>query len=170
MKQIRVRRSWATRGAELHRVEVAERDAPLGERLVELDQQRLVLGADRADQERRGPSWSVQGPTYCDRVGADRRPGQRPRRSSPGRGRSPGRRARAGRRAGRGEQRVDVDLADPGLLDDQPAEPDEQLLQGREVDRPAGRGRPSGPCRSGSAPSSGGPASCSAAAGPAPGP
>ena len=30
---------------------------------------------------------------------------------------------------GRGEQRVDVDLLDPGLLDDELAEADEQLLQ-----------------------------------------
>ena len=35
----------------------------------------------------------------------------------------------------RGEQRVDVDLADPALLDDELAEPDEQLLEGVEVDR-----------------------------------
>ena len=41
--------------AELERMEVAERDAALGERLVELDQQRLVLGPDRPDQER-GPA------------------------------------------------------------------------------------------------------------------
>ena len=36
-------------GAELHGVEVAQRDAAFGEGAVELDQQRLVLGADRPD-------------------------------------------------------------------------------------------------------------------------
>ena len=41
----------------------------------------------------------------------------------------------ASRPLGRGEQGVDVDLLDPGLLDDQLAEPHQELLQGREVDR-----------------------------------
>ena len=36
--------------------------------------------------------------------------------------------------SGRGEQRVDVDLLDPGVFDHQPAEPDQQPLQRAEID------------------------------------
>ena len=37
----------------------------------------------------------------------------------------------------RGEQRVDVDLLDPALLDDQVAEPDQELLERGQVHRRA---------------------------------
>ena len=41
------------------------------------------------------------------------------------------------RRSGRSEQRVDVDFGNPGLLDDELAEADEQLFEGGQVDRSA---------------------------------
>ena len=38
---------------------------------------------------------------------------------------------------GRGEQGIDVDLLDPLLLDDKLAEPDHELIEGGDIDRPA---------------------------------
>ena len=59
MKQMRVSRSCVVRWLQVHQVEVAQVDAALGERLVELHHQRLVLGPDGPDRDRgRRPSSS----------------------------------------------------------------------------------------------------------------
>ena len=105
---------------------------------VERDQQRLVLGPDRPDQEL-GAVAARPGRDVLQRVGSDGEPGQvglgdvGPVQDDPG--------VERDQPLGRGEQRVDVDLRDPALLDDEQAEPHQQLLQGVEVDRARGRGR-----------------------------
>ena len=124
------------------------------QRLVEPHHQRLVLRADRADHDRRA---------------VRHRPAAR--RTASGTGGSPGAAAVLGVTSGpcsttrassaispsrRREQRVDVDLLDPRLLDDELAEPHQQLLQRGEVHRLAAAHALAGRCRSSSAPSSAG--------------
>ena len=101
---------------------------------MELDQQRLILGTDRPEDHLGailgGPGSDVLRGVRADgqsrevrdaEVGSvDDHPGIQ--RQEP---------------LGRGEQGIDVNLLDPLLLDDQMAEPDQELLEGSEVDRPA---------------------------------
>ena len=83
MKQMRVSRSCATRWLRPHHVEVAEVDAPLRQRLVELHHQRLVLRADRAGSSPSVPFLQRPRADVLRRIGADRgRRQSRPRRRS----------------------------------------------------------------------------------------
>ncbi len=114
-------------------LEVARVDGFLGQLVVEADEQRLVLGADRPDREARAVARRPL-PHVLARVGPDGRPRQLGlvhlgpvERDA---------RVEGEQSLGRGEQRVDVDLGDPALLDDEQAEADEQLLQRGGVDRP----------------------------------
>ena len=60
MKQMRVSRSCVDALLQVHQVEVAQVDAALGERLVELHHGRLVFGTDGPDGHRLcRPSWST---------------------------------------------------------------------------------------------------------------
>src|SRR5215218_3913061 len=117
---------------EVHRVEVAHVDAALGERLVEPDHQGLVLWPDRTHGYRRavlclglayvlvgvGPDGGAgQLLFFCFRVVQDNAGVERDQ-------------ALRG-----GEQRVYVELSHKGLLDDEPAETHEQLLQGSQIHR-----------------------------------
>ncbi len=153
--------------AQLQGLEEAQVDGVLGELLVELHHQRLVLGADRANRDgqtafacKRG---DVLGGIRADGgarqlVRSDFRPVQDHagvQRDQP---------------LGRGEHRINVDLLDPRQLDHQPAEPDQQPLQRAQIDGTATADSLQGSGRSACPPSSAAPASCSVAAGPARGP
>ena len=165
MKQIRVRRSCATRWLELHRVEVAERrrsarrasrgtatsSGSSSGRIGRISERRAVLG---------GPGGDV-----LRRIGADRGPGQLVLGRPPGRA-AITRASSASRPSGEASSGLMSISLIQRLLDDQLAEAHQELLERREVDRLAAAHALAAPCRSGSAPSSAGPASCSAAAGP----
>ena len=124
--------------AQLHRVEVAERDGPLREGAMERDHQRLVLGADRAG----GRAGAVLGGPGDRRIGSDTG-GWRAEESRvvdvPVVDDHPGVQRQEPVR--RGEQGIDVDLLDPALLDDQMAEADQKLLERGQVHRLCGRAR-----------------------------
>ncbi len=123
------------RGAlgQLQRLEVAQVHRALAELLVELDHQRLVLGTDGADGDPLAvlhrPSGHVHGP------GRDGWPSAEARSSAtlwlvhhhP--------RIEREQALGGGQQRVDVDLLDRRVLDDQVAEANHQLFQRRHVHR-----------------------------------
>ena len=119
--------------AETDEVQVAQIHAPLRQGLVELHHQRLVLGADGADGDL-GAVLERPRSDVLRRVGADRERrqlvlGARSASCSTTRASS------AISRSARGQQRIDVDLLDPALLDDQLAEAHQQLLQRGQVDR-----------------------------------
>ena len=119
--------------AQLHRVQVAQIDAAVRQRLVELHHHRLVFGTDGTDDHGRAvlklPFRVVLG-----RIGTDGRLRQLLHRRF--RRRASTTRASSARMPSRRrEQRVDVDLLDPGLLDHKLAEPDHQLFERGDVHR-----------------------------------
>ena len=122
---MRVRRSWADALGQVHHVEVAHVDALLGERLVELHHQGLVLGPDRAYRHGRAVAQLFVGDVLRG-VGTDRRARKvlfarlRVVQNHAG--------VEGYEALGRGEERVDVQLFDPGLLDDELANAHEQFL------------------------------------------
>ena len=98
---------------------------------MESHHQRLVLGPDRADRDGQTVRGRPRGDVLGG-IGADGGAGQpvridlRPVQDHPG--------VQRDQPLGRGEQRVDVDLLDPRLLDHQPTEPDQQPLQRAQID------------------------------------
>ena len=104
---------------QLHRMEVAEVHAALGELFVEPDHERLIFRTNRPDRYRHAPFY-LPDAGVLRRIGADGRPGE------------PifGQIRRVQRYAGvqrqqvlaRGQQWVDFDLANPGQFHHQPAE------------------------------------------------
>ena len=120
---------------EAEALQVALEDRLLGERAVEVHHQRLVLGPDRPDRRASCPSGQVHVRDVLPRVGPDRQARQVPRVGR--RVMEDDARVERDQPLGRCEQRVDVDLADPALLDDELAEADEELLELVEVDAAA---------------------------------
>lgn len=122
--------------AELQRLKETEIDALVREGLVEPDHQRLVFRPDRTDRHR-GAVFQGRSADVLGRVGAD---GQLreiffanffPMNDDAG--------IECDLPILGDEKGIDVDLLDPWLLDDQPAESDEELLQRGEIDRPLPR-------------------------------
>src|SRR5215203_780867 len=117
---------------EVHHVKVAHVDALFGERLVELHHQGLVFGPDRAYRHRGAVAQLFVGDVLCG-IGAYRRARQVLLARV---GIVQNYAGVEGRQApGRGEERVDVELLDPGLFHDELAHAHEQLLQRANVDR-----------------------------------
>ena len=120
---------------------------------MERHEQRFVLGPDGTEDDtssvRRSPGSDV-----LAGIGANGEPRQVGFVDILARARS---RARRGRDPlGRGEQRIDIDLLDPRLLDDQLAEPHQELLKRGQVDRRPAADALRARCRSWFAPSAGG--------------
>ena len=117
---------------EVHHVEVAHVDALFGEGLVEAHHQGLVLGPDRAYRHWRAVAQLFVGDVLL-RVRTDRRSWEvlflrlGVVQNDTG--------VEGYQALGRGQERVDVELFDPGLLDDELAYANEQPLQGADVDR-----------------------------------
>ena len=120
---------------------------------MEAHHQRLVLGPDRAYRHGRAVAQRFVG-DVLRRVGTDRRfaEGPRPRRLGVVQDDAG---VEGDQALGRGQERVDVELLDPGLLDDELAEAHEQPLQRPDVDRRPPLTPPSA-SKIGSAPSSAG--------------
>src|SRR5829696_8583576 len=120
---------------EVHHVEVAHIDALFREGLVESHHQGLVFGPDRAYRHGRAVAQHFVGDVLF-RVRTDRGSWEvfvlrfRVVQNDTG--------VEGYQALWRGQERVDVELFDPGLLDDELARANEQPLQGADVDwRPA---------------------------------
>ena len=112
-------------------MQVAQTDTLLGERPVERNQQRLVVGPDRSDREPRAVAGGLV-PDVFGRVRANGGPGQLRDRER-GIVQDDARIQRDDARRRR-QQRVDVDLVDPALVGDEIAEAHEQRREAVEID------------------------------------
>src|SRR5215204_791056 len=117
---------------EVHHVEVAHVDALFREGLVEAHHQGLIFGTDRAYRHGRAVAQHFLGDILF-RVRTDRGSWElfvlhlRVVQNDTG--------VEGYQALRRGQERVDVELFDPGLLDDELARANEQPLQGADVDR-----------------------------------